>query len=129
MIVRDWKQEDMPTLAQLHGESVPGYQLPKEFGPLYCVQKTVLSEEGKIVAMAAVKLTSEGFLWVDPKSPKITRTKALIMLNETCKEEAKKIGLEDCSAWPPPQLQRTFGKILRKLGWRRSPWRNWTLVL
>jgi len=129
MIVRDWLPEDMPTLARFHGETVPGYNLPPEFGPLYCVQKTVLDDLGNVVALAAVKLTSEGFLWIDPKASRITRTKALVMLNETCKEEAKKMGLEDCSVWPPPKIQRTFGKILRKLGWRRSPWRNWTLVL
>lgn len=127
--IRDWQASDMEQIASLHAKMQPGYSLPQEFGPLFPIRKAVVEENGQIVAAATVKLVSEAFLWVNDKFSGLRRAHALKMLSESCSAEAKRLGLEEVSCWVPPKIAQCFARILVKLGWRKSPWPNFTIVL
>lgn len=129
LTIRDWQQADMPVLLDMHMRMNPGYLLPEQFGPLFCVRKAVIDENGRIVGMATLKLIGEAFLWVDQGRTSEERKEAINTLMGICSAEARILGLEDCSAWVPPKFQRFAKTVLKRLKWKRSPWRSWSRVL
>jgi len=129
LTTRDWRAEDMPKLAEFHSKMGVGYPLPESFGPLFCVRKAVVDEKGEVVALATVKLVGEAFFWANPEISTLTRAKSVSLLNMECAKAARTLGLEQVSCWIPDRIARCFGKVLEKLGWRKSPWCNWSILL
>ena len=129
LTIRDFDAHDMGQIESMHDKMALGYPFPQNMGPLFCVRKAVVDENGTIVGAATLKLTSEAFLWVDPSVSTVSRTKSIILLNAACAKEAQKLGLDDVSAWIPPKLMRCFKGALAKLGWKKSPWRNWSFIV
>lgn len=129
MNIRDWKTEDMPHIAELHRKMALGYQLPETFGPLFFVRKVFVDDDGKVIGAAAVKLIGEAYIWLDTERSEYERAKCVKILQDSCGKEAARIGLEDVSAWIPTKLLRCFRVTLEKLGWKKSPWRNFSIVL
>lgn len=129
LTIRDWKDTDRLEIAKIHDQMALGYTLPEEFGPLFFIKKAVVDENDVVVAAATVKLVGESFLWVNPDFSTFSRTKSVKMLNDECSKAASAAGLEECSAWIPPKILKCFRRTLFRLGWRRSPWRNWTVIL
>ncbi len=127
--VRNWEPGDMEELARLHKKMRVGYPLPRSFGPLYCIRKVVCDVDGKVIAMATVKLVSEAFFFTDPDSSSIVRARGLKILHEECYQAAKEMGLEEVSCWIPAKIAGYFSKTIQKLGWLKSPWRCWTLLI
>lgn len=129
LTIREWVEADNARIASLHDKMQPGYTFPGDFGPLFFIRRAVVEENGQIVAAATVKLVGEAFLWVDTDQTAYRRAVAVKMLSDECSRVALERGLEEVSAWIPPKIIGCFKKALRRLGWRKSPWRNWTLVL
>ena len=127
--IRDWQESDMVQLAELHRKMDVGYNLPESFGPLYFIRKAVVDQDGKLVAAVTVKLVGEAFLWVDPELPTYERAKSVKMLSDECSEIARTHGLEEVSCWIPPRIAECFAKVIEKLGWKKSPWSNWSRLL
>src|SRR5436190_1737038 len=126
LTTRAWIESDMPTLAEFHRQMNPGYRLPETFGPLFAVRRVVVDESGRIVAFGAVKVVSEGFLWVDSQNPPLKRAKSVKILHQEMSRMAKDVGLEEVSCWLPEKVACTFAKVIEKLGWRKSPWASWS---
>ncbi len=129
LAIRDWNDSDMEKLAQFHSEMGLGYKLPESFGPLFAVRKAVIDEKGQVVALAAVKVIGEAYIWLDVEDSGFKRAKCVKILNEACSKEASLLGIDEVSAWVPTKLIRCFRKTLETLGWRKSPWRNFSIVL
>jgi hypothetical protein len=129
LTIRDWQPEDMPKLAHFHAQMQVGYQLPESFGPLFCVKKAVCDENGRILGMATVKLVGEAFLWLNPEISSLEKARSAKILHGECSREATQLGLEEVSCWIPEKIAKCFARVIEKLGWRPSPWRNWTVVL
>lgn len=129
LTMRDWREEDMPKLAEFHAKMDVGYQLPESFGPLYFVRKALLDEKGEVIAMATVKLVGEAFIWLRPEISTLTRSKAVILLSQECSKEASAKGLNEVSCWIPDKIAKCFARIIEKLGWKKSPWPNWSIGL
>lgn len=131
LTVRDWQESDMPTLAAMHEKMDVGYTLPETSSPLFCIKKTVVDEDGKVLGMATVKLVSEAFLWIDngDEISALTKAKSVKLLNEACAKDAEKLGLDSVSAWIPEKIANCFGSIIKKLGWQRSRWASWSTQL
>jgi hypothetical protein len=129
LTIRDWVEDDMSKLAKFHAQMNVGYPLPESFGPLYCIRKAIVNEAGDVVAMAAVKLVGEAFYWQNQDIPEFTRAKSVKVLNMECTNAAKALGLEEVSCWIPQKIARCFARIIERLGWRRSPWPNWSVTL
>ncbi len=139
LTTRDWIDADMATLENFHEQMQPGYVFPfqkpletedgKDQYPLFFIRRVVLDEHGNIVGAATLKLVSEAFLWLPPSIPAPTRTKAVILLNQELAEKAIASGLEEASAWISPRIVKCFRSVLKKLGWRKCPWSNWSIKL
>ena len=129
LTIRDWVDSDMEKLAQFHREMGPRFPLPESFGPLFAVRKAVVDENGEVVALATVKLIGEAYIWLNTSESGFKRAKCVKLLNESCSQEASRLGIDEVSAWIPPKLMRCFKGALAKLGWRKSPWRNWSFLI
>jgi len=75
----------------------------------------------KILGAALLRLTSEAYLLLDPRSgtPR-ERWQWLLALHEAASRDAWQRGLEDVHAWLPPPIAQKFGRRLARLGWRRD---------
>lgn len=125
--VRDVAPDEAVIIKELHHKMGIDYQFPNITSPLFAIRKMVIDEVGTVSAAAALKLTSEAFLWIDPDSPEIEKTADILRLMQVCHERAKALQLEDCSAWIPPTIEPIFGSMLSRLGWQRSPWASWSV--
>ena len=112
----------------MHDQMQVGYPLP-EWNPLYFVRKAVVDDNGAVVAMATVRLVGEAYLWVDGEISALERAKSVKMLNEACAQESSKAGLDCVSCWIPDRIAKCFSSVLEKLGWQKSRWRSWSIVL
>lgn len=119
---------DTESIRRIHAAMGAKYPLPDLASPLFVVREQVGNGHG-LVAAAAVKVVGEAFLWLDPEVPKRDRAESLVRLSAHCELEAIKQGLEEVTAWIPVDIEPSFGKILTKRGWVRSPWPSYTRLL
>ena len=125
--VRDIAPEEAVIVKALHARMGIEYDFPNIAGPLFAIRKMVIDQNGKVSAAAALKLTSEAFLWIDPEATEMDKTSDILRLMHVCHERAKGLQLEDCTAWIPPRIEPIFGSMLSRLGWQRSPWASWSV--
>ncbi|MBZ5644134.1 MAG: hypothetical protein LAO19_15335 [Acidobacteriia bacterium] len=76
------------------------------------------------VTMAILqRLTAETYLLHDPAAgtPR-QRWQNFLALHDAALHDAVARGLDDAQAFLPPQIARSFGRRLARLGWTRDPW-------
>jgi hypothetical protein len=97
--------------------------------PLF-IEKEVVEIDGQVAMMGFLKITSEVFFLVDHKigTPE-QRWQWLREGTEHLKQLAWKRGLEQITAFVPPEIEDTFAKRLLDLGFVKSPWQSYTLNL
>src|SRR5580693_4644651 len=128
LTLRDWTAADMPKLASMHEQMQVGYPLP-EMSPLFFIKKAVVDSDGRVIAMATVKLVGEAYIFLDQNAPKLKQAKSVKILNEECAKVASAAGLSEVSCWVPDAIAKCFSSILEKLGWQRSRWASWSISL
>lgn len=121
--------QDVAKILELHDKMKLGYQAPSFDSPLVVLKQEVLTDDGQLIGAAAVKLIGETFLWLDPSVSKVGRLRATLALMDTCRPQLQQIGLEETSCWLPPHLEERFGSLLGRLGWSKSPWPSWSVLL
>ena len=69
------------------------------------------------------RLTAETYLLHDPAAgtPR-QRWQNFLALHDAALRDAAARGLDDAQAFLPPQIARSFGRRLARLGWTRDPW-------
>ena len=115
----------------LHAKMKMRYPFPP-IDELIVVKAAVGDQSGNVIAGGMVRVVGEAYLFVDPDTGKATRTEAIRMLHKDLAEKSKKEGLTDVSAWLPPQVFSAgsgFVPLLEELGWKRSPWPSWSILL
>lgn len=97
--------------------------------PIYLI-KEVVEEDGKPVVAGFIKLTSEAYLILDHAAgtPE-QRWDWLQALASHVSDLAYARGLDEITAWCPPELLPSFEKRLEDLGFVRSPWVSFTKKL
>ena len=77
----------------------------------------------RIVMAVLLRLTAEAYLLHDAHAgtPR-QRWQNLLALHEAARQDAAARGLDDIQAFLPPQVARSFGRRLARLGWRTDPW-------
>lgn len=130
MHIRDYKISDLKAVEELHAKSgLPAPCLPNLADPLFFV-KVVAEAEGKVVQAGFVKLIGEAYVLVDHDAGETgERLSTLESLVCAGLSAASAKGLSDVSCWLPPELEKSFGKRLRALGFIRSPWPNFSVLL
>jgi hypothetical protein len=99
-------------------EKINSYDFPTPdiSNPLF-VSKKICVSHGKVVGFAAVKLTSEGILILDKDQPRITRSRAVVELFKSCKQDLAKLNLDDCHVFVKDEKVSHF---LEKIGFKFS---------
>lgn len=83
---------------------------------LYVSRKEVLVD-GKIVAAAFLKITSEAILIQAPELPRATRAKALSALTKTLDAELEQFGLDEVHVFiSKPEVDKTVSYYTKRLG-------------
>lgn len=127
MLIRDLLDEETGKIAELHRKMKMRYDFPDLLMPTFAIKKLVFDQKGELLAGGALKLIGEAFLWIDPACNQYKKAKAISVLADSCSEGSKNIGIEEVSAFIPPELELSFADTLGKLGWRRSPWPAWSI--
>jgi len=124
MLVREYKEQDLESLQQIHaGQNFP-YAFPDLRNPLFLTKIVLTEGEGsneKIRGAALLRLTAEAYLLLDPSqgTPR-ERWQSLLALHQAAQQDAWRRGLEDVHAWLPPAIEKKFGRRLERLGWLRD---------
>ena len=129
-MIRAYRESDIDAIKRIHRAS----GLPETcFPPLQsanCIVKVVAEDSQGITQAGFVKLTGEAFVLVDhSRRSSQERWETLQRLVARGLKDSADYGIDDVSAWIPPEIEPSFGKRLEALGWIRSPWRNYTALL
>jgi len=137
-MIRPFEDRDFTTAQQIHAANgldqccLPDLTIitptgKQEANPLFVV-KSVYEHEGKPALMSFLKITSELYLLVDHAvgTPE-QRWEWLQEFKEHMKREAWRLGLEQMTCFVPPDIETSFEKRLRDLGFVKSPWQSYTL--
>jgi hypothetical protein len=127
-MIRPYQEADLPILCEIHLENeLPPNCMPDPKDSLVLV-KAVVEQNGKPVMATFLRGTSEIYLLVDHRygTPQ-ERWQWLQELKDYLVQEAWKLGLDQMTAWIPPEIEQSFGKRLLELGFQRSPWQSYTL--
>ena len=112
-------------IERIHRESGFDYQFPRDLEtPLFPVKRAVVDNKNSLLAVAALKVEAEAYLWMDHTAgtPE-TRMEALNMLNQDVAHRARVIGFDQVHCAPPPEIAERFGGRLEALGWKLArPW-------
>lgn len=122
MRLREFVDADQDALRRIHSAEAMPYKFPDLGSPLFVV-RTVLEDDGKLLAAAMLRLTAESYLLLDRSSGTARdRWRSLILLHEAVRGEALRRGLDDVHCWLPPEVAAAFGRRLVQLGWERERW-------
>ncbi len=123
MRIRAYTPADLEALERMHAQQGFGYPFPDIADPIFLSKLVVEDDAGRLVMAALVRLTSEVYLLLDPQAgTPVERWRRLLGLHAAAEREALARGLDDAHAFLPLQLERAFGRRLRRLGWVKDPW-------
>lgn len=131
VILRDYQDSDWPEVLAIYEKSgLPIDCLADATDPLFLIRRVLVNADNKISMAAFVRLTSEPFLIVDHESGKpAQRWEMLQELTRDICRIAREKGLQQLTAFIPPDVEVSFGKRLERLGFQKSPWSSYTLNL
>jgi hypothetical protein len=137
MLIREYTDADLGALRALHSAQELPYAFPDLANPLFLKRLVVDDPDARraraadnnsgIIAAVFLRLTAEAYFLLDPSAgtPR-DRWRALLLLHEAARGDANRRGLDDAHAWLPPQIARSFGRRIERLGWTREPWPSYS---
>jgi len=131
VIIRPFENGDLEAIKQMHAKQNFAYAFPDVSNPTFLCKKVLENGNAKPEMAAMIHLTGEAYLLVDPEldiSPR-DRWAQFVALHEQVRRDAWNIGLEDIHCWLPPQVEKSFGKRLMSLGWKRPLWTDYMYEL
>src|SRR5215472_14160111 len=125
-MIRKYQPSDFRALKAIFEDQHFEYDLPDLDSPLF-MGKLVLEERGFPVMALASRLTAEEYFLVDRGwgSPE-QKWQAFLGLHEAARKDLYQKGLEDCYCWLPPQIEKSIGRRLMRLGWEKNKWPSFT---
>lgn len=123
MKVREYTAADLVGLTRMHAAQGFEYAFPDLANPLFLSKLLLEDDAGQAVMGSLVRLTCEVYLLADARAgtPR-ERWQWLLALHEAARRDALRCGLDDAHCWLPPQVARSFGRRLLRLGWRQPLW-------
>jgi hypothetical protein len=106
------------------GRELGGRDSPPEHSAVPLTHSQMSGAKSSRVIMAVLqRLTAETYLLHDPGAgtPR-QRWQNFLALHDAALRDAAARGLDDAQAFLPPQIARSFGRRLARLGWMRDPW-------
>lgn len=122
MKIREYKPSDLARLKQLHAQQDFAYPFPDLDGPLFPVG-VVGEEDGEAQIGGFLRCTAEAYLLMDNGygTPR-DRWQALLRIHEAVRRKAVETGFAEVQCFVPPEVPKSFGRKLKKLGWRKDSW-------
>lgn len=133
MIERAYTKADAERVADLHRLCGFEYELPDLEAPSFLIQR-VIEDEGQIAMAGLVRMTAEVYLLADTRwRTPMWRYQAMQRLEKSLEGQTSALRLtdengnaprqlEDVFCWMPPEIERSFGKRLSRMGWQRQLW-------
>lgn len=127
--IRQYEQADLEHLRRFHASQGFDYELPAPDGDLFVSKLVAENSTGPCMALL-LRVTSEAYMLHDPAhgSPE-DRQRLFLALHQAMKAEALAKGLDDVCAWLPPEIEKSFGKRLMRMGWQKQLWPCYSLLL
>jgi hypothetical protein len=124
--VRAYTSGDLEEILRIHRASGLEYRLPEMEDWRTTPKVVVENDVGRMVAAAALRLTSEAYLWLDREAGEPEeRWRVVVELHEAVRREAERVGYADVHAFLPPEMPKGFKRRLKKLGWVREEFEPW----
>jgi len=122
MRIRQIQEYDVEKLIEIHSSLGFDYKFPNlnEFFPI----PTVVDHNDSPIMVVASLPTVELFFFCDPswETPGM-RMEAFKSIHEFVRKDLSSRGIVEANAWLPPQVAKSFGRRLQKMGWNHN--RNW----
>lgn len=130
-MIRQYNVSDYDALKKIHAASgLPANCFPNLRSPLNVVSLCATGSKGQVTQAGFIRLTGEAYVLVDHEAGKAQeRWQSLQELVAKALASAAQCGIEDCSAWLPPEVEKSFGPRLMDLGWIKSPWPTYSVLL
>ena len=128
--IRELHVNDLPILREIHrANGLDARCFPDLNDPLF-MAKEVFEYDGCPAMATFLKGTSELYLLVDHTvgTPE-QRWEWLLELTNHMRQKAWKLGLNEMTCWIQPEIEKSFAKRLVELGFIRSEWHSWTMLL
>ncbi len=108
-------------MKELHAKMGFGYPFPKL--RVHDVGKVVADAGDRVVMAALAVPIVECYLFLDPsEGTPGERHRNLLGLHQAMRLELKDRGYQWGAAAIPPEVERSFGKRLNRMGWIKSEW-------
>ena len=121
-MIREYRESDLERLKELHRKQGFAYPFPELNDPVFAVG-AVAEQNGEAQMAAFLKIHGEAYLFLDPsQGPPEERWKTLLEIHAAVRRQAEELGLDSVTCWIPPNLEKSFAKRLRKLGWAKDEW-------
>jgi hypothetical protein len=89
--------------------------------------KTIVEQDGEIIAAGALKVQAEAYLWVKPGANPAAKWDAIRLMQREVMQQALRMGLEHVVAYVPQCVGRFFARRMKMLRWsqQRDGWAPW----
>lgn len=123
MRIREFQAGDMEKLKAMHAKQGFRYPFPDIQDESFLMRTVLEDDSGEPVMGALARLTAEVYLLVDPDAGTPAEKMHRIMaLQAVAMPEAWRRGLDDLHCWLPPSIERSFGRRMAAMGWRKVSW-------
>jgi len=123
-MIRGIRPEDLAALKTLHKRMGFGYPFPDL--KIQDVGLVATNWHDKPMMAALAVPIVDCYLLIDPEATTPgARWETFKQLHQAMREELQKRGYRWAQADIPPQIDRSFGKRLNRLGWIKSEWPCW----
>jgi hypothetical protein len=117
LIIRQFTEHDLDWIKKVHKESGFDYELPTFSGENFFSRRVVADHQAEGMA-SFMKLTAEAYLICDPTwRNSAWRYEALRQLQTICNKDAQYYGVKEVHCFIPPEIEKTFGRRLKRMGW------------
>lgn len=130
MITRKAEPRDFPVLQEIFRKQGFDYSLP-DFGSTNIIAKRVLVDAHDVPVMGAIeRVTTESFGFFDPgwETPG-WRLAGFKILHASMQRELREKGITDTHCWIPPEIEKSFGRRLKKFGWVKTIWPSYMRIV
>lgn len=121
MTARPLLPSDIPILKALAANS--GYPYPDPEDPSVEAVVVIVNDSNLPVGFFLAKRIIEGYLLLANMHP-AAKLAAIRVMHEAAAPLLKAKGYDECNAFIPPELEKSFGKRLKMFGWGKN-WGSW----
>lgn len=112
MDTRPLEVKDIPSIRSIHERS-SDFPFPNLDNPLYIV-KEVIENDGKIIGLGLIRLTSEAVVILDLDEPRKIRARAIEELLRVGIMKSQKLGIDEINSFLTGEITHSFADVLRR---------------